>query len=224
MEDIFINIHTHTECSKSNELCITYVMDKDAHPKVLPEYCFTSVGLHPWHIKQSSYHSEINKVEKMAHESKVIAIGETGLDKTIEIDFDLQTEVFISQVMIAEKLQKPLIIHCVKAYSEIIEIRKKHDLTIPWIFHGFNSNEQIATSLIQLNSYLSFGNMLFHEKSKAYYYFPNAPLDSIFLETDEAEHPIQQMYQVASTLKKIDEKQLKTQLLTNFIKIFGKIV
>ena len=90
------------------------------------------------------------------------------LIKSPTVRLKQQIEAFHEQIAIAESLRKPLIIHCVRAYSELLAFRKKSDQSIPWIFHWFNADEQIARELIEKTAYLSFGHMLFKEQSKAY--------------------------------------------------------
>ncbi len=84
-----------------------------------------SIGIHPWHIQRENIQKELNLLEKYVGLPNVKAIGECGLDKLCETDFNRQKEVFLLQTAISEKVGKPLIIHCVKSFDEIIYLKKK---------------------------------------------------------------------------------------------------
>ena len=71
-----------------------------------------------------------------------------GLDKLCKIDFNLQEQLFEKQLVISKITGKPVIIHCVKAYREIINYRKKYP-DQPWIVHRFNASEELSEELYQ---------------------------------------------------------------------------
>jgi TatD DNase family protein len=79
-------------------------------------------------------------IEEKLKDENCFALGECGLDKITASDFELQKVVFKKQIQLSEKHQKPLIIHCVKAHQELIEIKKELKPKQVWIFHGFNTN------------------------------------------------------------------------------------
>ena len=90
--------------------------------------------------------------------SGVVAIGEAGLDTLAESPMDLQKEVFLAQANLAEETHKPLIIHCVKAWADLIACKKAVKPEMPWIIHGFRGNGELASQLVRLGFYLSFGD------------------------------------------------------------------
>lgn len=75
-----------------------------------------------------------------------MSIGECGLDAFVNASIEVQIKVFKSQILIAEGLQKPLTIHCVCRYNEVINASK--GVIIPKIIHGFNKKK-----LLQHNYY-----------------------------------------------------------------------
>ena len=94
----------------------------------------------------------------------VIALGEAGLDKSIDAPLSLQTEVFTEQVKLSEAFRKPLVIHCVKAWDELLAVKKDLNPQMPWVIHGFRGNDILAEQLIRKGLYLSFG-MKFNPKA-----------------------------------------------------------
>jgi TatD DNase family protein len=183
---------------------------------------FFSVGLHPWHVSEKTWEDQVSRVESAANHMNVIAIGEIGLDKAVNVAYDLQYSAFEKQLVIAASLRKPVIIHCVRSYSEMLFYRKNCDQSIPWIFHWFNSGEQMAAELISKNCYLSFGHLLFNVKSKAFQLFKNLPADRIFLETDDAGYSIQEVYKQAAMIRNMTPDDLGMQITGNFARCFNR--
>jgi len=214
----YINIHTHSFSNDPETVQLLNVFPEEQDKLKLP--CYYSVGLHPWYVKEDTWKGALEIVRLVSSVDRVLAIGETGLDKAVNVPMQTQQEVFEEQLHIAETTRKALVIHCVRSYSEMLAYRKKSDQSIPWIFHWFNSNEQTARELIRKNCFLSFGHMLFKEQSKAYQVIRNIPADTIFLETDDAGFSIRQIYQQAALIRNIHPDALKSQILDNFARCF----
>jgi TatD DNase family protein len=139
----------------------------------------------------------------------------------IAVDFELQKEVFKKQIQLSEKYKKPLIIHCVKAHQEIIEIKKEVNPEQVWILHGFNKKKQLAESLLKNGIILSFGSAIIENK-KLQEVFLELPISSILLETDDSELEIQEIYQKASEIKNSSLTDLQAAIYQNFKRIFIK--
>jgi TatD DNase family protein len=217
----YIDIHTHSYYeSPYTQLLLNIFPGEDEkfqHP------CFFSVGLHPWYVRQDTLEMNLNWVEKQAENPRVLAIGEIGFDKTIDVPWEIQDYAFRRQLAVAEKLNKPVILHCVRAYNELIVNRNTSDQKIPWIFHWFNASDVMARELIRKNCYLSFGHLLFNETSKAFRVFKGIPLASVFFETDDTSYTIQDVSERASLLKGISLNEILDQINMNFKTCFGTI-
>lgn len=96
---------------------------------------------------------------------------------------------------------------------------KQKQVTVPVIFHGFNKSEKIAHELIEAGFYLSFGQALKKENIRKL--LSTLPRHLIFLETDDALVPIQEIYQLAADALAIDMNSLSLQLQNNAAKVFG---
>ncbi len=214
----YVDIHSHTYVNDPGTVQLLNVFPHEKEKLLLP--CYFSVGLHPWHIMEETREHEIEMVRSASSVPSVMAIGETGLDKTISVPFVVQQEVFEAHLRMAESVRKGVVIHCVRSFSEILHYRKISDQSIPWIFHWFNSNEQTARELIRKNCFLSFGHMLFNEKSKACQVFKIIPLEFVFLETDDAGYSIRQVYEQAAMIRNIHPDELKSGILDNFARCF----
>ena len=211
----FINLHTHKFSNQENIIVNQYPQNFDA---TIPNY---SIGIHPWYIDENRVEADLEIIEEKLKLKNCLALGECGLDKRIEIPLDLQTQVFEKQLLLAQKYNKPVILHCVAAFQEIIEIRNKLKIEISMIIHGFSKNEQTAKQLLDNGFYLSFGKYLLrnHELETVFKQVPN---DRFFLETDTIEETLEEVYNLASKYKNIEIENLKHQINSNFKKVFNQ--
>ncbi|MGK4568628.1 TatD family hydrolase [Flavobacterium sp. 3HN19-14] len=214
----YFNLHTHhfTNNPEIFELVNQYPDEFN------PEIPFHSVGIHPWRIAENRIESELHFIKEKLSEKNCLAIGECGLDKRIETPFDLQIEVFERQLYLAEAFQKPVIIHCVAAFQEIIEIKKKLKISVPMIIHGFSKNVQVAKNLINNGFYISFGKYLLRNPELGDV-FKSVPNDQFFLETDTIDEGISEVYQLAAKYKDLELEALKKIITENFNSTFKKI-
>lgn len=212
----FINIHTHHKPRLPEEFVIRNAYLK-LHTEQIQNLPYTvSVGLHPWHLVQMTVNECADRLIEIASSNKVLAIGEIGIDRAIDIPVTTQTAYFDAQLNVARALQKPIIIHAVRSYGDIIPFLKK--TKVPFIFHQFQGNEQQAKELLKYNAFLSFGKNLFEPKSEQT--FKALPLESIFLETDTAHHlHIADIYRKAAELKQLHIDELKSILFNNFAQL-----
>jgi TatD DNase family protein len=215
----YINIHTHHKPKHNEEFVIRNAYTKLTSDQLNNLPYATSVGLHPWHLNQYTINQCTDLLIELASSEKVLAIGEIGIDRAIETPIKKQLEYFEAQFNIARALQKPLIIHAVRSYSDLIPYLKKSK--VPFIFHQFAGNQQQANELLKYNAYLSFGKNLFEEKTAGT--FKNLPSEQLFLETDIAQNiSIQDVYQKAAELKDLGIDELKSIVFHNFARLFGK--
>ena len=212
---MFYNLHTHrfTNNSEITELVNQYPWEFVAD---IPQY---SIGIHPWYIVENRLESDLQFMEQKLQLPECWALGECGLDKRIDIPMTLQTEVFEKQIALAEKYQKPLVLHLVAAYQELIAIHKKRPIKVPVILHGFSKNAQTAKSLLDCGFYLSFGKYLLRNPELAAV-FQSVPNDRFFLETDTIEETLMEVYDKASVIKALSLTELKKQVASNWSKVF----
>jgi TatD DNase family protein len=215
----FIDIHTHLSHREWDIVAVRNIYPGGAIPAFTGKDFF-SVGLHPWEIKTRDENNEsLVMMEDALEFDHVIFVGECGLDKLAETDFEEQLRVFEAQAFIAEEFKKPLIIHCVKAYNGIIGIYNKIHPSVPWIFHAYSGNQEISRQLIKRNIFFSFGEVLFNDNAKAIDSFRYLPLNKIYFETDEGERGIKEIYEKGAVLKDIGVEELKRSVWNNFNRI-----
>ncbi len=177
-----------------------------------------SIGVHPCYL--DNYEQLLVEIRQFAGHKNVLAIGECGLDNICNKDKDLQQKIFRQQVFLASEHNKPLIIHCVRAYTELVAIIGEMKPPVPIIIHGYNKNPEVATFLLKEGMFLSFGPAILNERSPAAMVLKDIPDDVFFLETDDTAIEIAEIYRAAATLRKTDMETLILQLQNNFRKIF----
>lgn len=182
-----------------------------------PGYLY-SVGVHPWNASCVS-DLDLRVLRAMAASPRVVAIGETGLD-TVHISYDwvwsgeewtvdqtqpsldLQEALLDYHVFLSEHLQKPLLLHIVKRFPEIIRLRNKLKPTQPWIIHGFRGKPGLAKDLLKFGFYLSYGEK-FNPLSVA-----ATPPSRLLIETDESRLPLPIIARSLGVKPKIDLARL----------------
>ena len=208
------NLHTHNYTANNNILEVV-----NRYPYEDIDVPYFSTGIHPWHIDMDKLEEHLAVIDKRLAMENCLALGECGLDKRIEMPMDIQQDVFEKQLALAKKHQKPVILHCVAAYQEVIETRKRLNVKVPMIIHGFSKNEQIAGQLLDNGFYLSFGKYLLRNPELSGV-FATVPDDKFFLETDTIEEGLEMVYEKAAAAKNIDIEELKNIVSNNFKTVF----
>lgn len=211
----FFNFHTHKFTNRPDvlELVNQYPQEFDAS---IPFY---SIGIHPWYIAEGKVEMDLGIIESKLKENNCLAIGECGLDKRIEIPMDLQQAVFEKQLLLAQKYGVPVVIHCVAAFQEVIAIKKKLNIRVPMIIHGFSKNEQTAKQLLEHGFFISFGKYLLRNPELESV-FKSVPNDRFFLETDTIEENIEAVYALAAKYKGVNLQEIQKQINCNFQAVF----
>lgn len=180
-----------------------------------PQIC--TAGIHPWHIA-TDIKGQWKELQKVTQQNNIIGIGECGLDKICKTPWDLQVDVFEKQVEWAKTIKKPLIIHCVRAYQEVLEILSRKKVNIPVVFHGFNKNVELGKRLLKEGYYLSLGAYILNGKHDAM--LLSVPLERVFLESDNNTTNIVDIFSYFCAARKIDVEDLKKQLARNLEHVF----
>ncbi|MDQ1098060.1 MULTISPECIES: TatD family hydrolase [Chryseobacterium] len=175
-----------------------------------------SAGIHPKDIDQSGMQPQLERLQELAGHALCIAIGECGLDSMVAADQHLQEEMFMKQIRISNDVGKPLIIHCVRKYYEVIAFRKKAEQAM--VIHGFNKKKGIAEDLIRNNFHLSFGKAVLYNLSLQDT-LKTVPVNRIFLETDHEDFDIAELYQKTAEIKGLTVEVLNEQIRENLAQI-----
>ncbi len=193
----FIDFHTHRETAEG---------------VVTPR----SFGIHPWYAEKENTAT----FEEFAYNHRddfaaAQIIGECGLDKASATPFDIQMRLFQWQIRIAQKLDKPMVIHCVRAFNELLQMRRSNNGGI-WVVHGFIGNVQMANQLFRAGIWVSFGYALLDCRRTKVRDCLTAHPYPFLLETDDSDCGIETVYHTAAEIKKIDIEALGRTIKQNY--------
>ena len=214
---IYYDLHTHKRNIDPQVISVQNLrIGKDDLKECCVDYMqrYYSIGIHPWDIQPLLLSEQFSTLNEFAKYPFVLCVGEAGLDKSIEIPLELQKKVFEQQIQCSEINEKPLIIHCVKAWSELIALKKQIKPKQPWIIHGFRGGRILSEQLLDQGFFLSFNSKF---NSDAIHL---GMLNELFLETDELLKPIQELYEEVAAHLNITKRSLQTTLTNNFNALF----
>lgn len=216
----YIDIHTHDEAASGPGVfsVISLMAHEPDRPENITSATYT-IGIHPWFLTESTHKHQIAAVIETAGNPAVIAIGEAGFDKLKGPSPELQRIAFEEQVTIAGEHNKPVVIHCVRAWEELFRAHKRLKPPLPWLVHGFRGNKDLAAQLISKNMFLSFW-FNFIIRPEAAKLIKILPHERIFLETDGSGVAIKDIYTKVSADLEITVDKLKKVIYRNYIDFF----
>ena len=254
---MIIDTHTHLDDERYNqdldevikrakEAGVEKFIIPGADPKTLPraieiansyDDVYFAVGVHPYDAK--NYNREY--LEEFITHPKCVAVGECGLDyyrlpedkETKEQEKELQKEVFINQINLASKYNKPLIVHIREANKDSFDILQEHAKT-PGVLHCFNASE-LLLDLAKKDFYFGIGGVLtFKNAKKLVEVLPKIPNDKLLLETDSpylTPHPYRGkrnepayttlVLEKMAEVKNMPKEELENIILENTYRLFA---
>lgn len=199
-----IDTHTHINMIESisieeilnnaKENGIEKVIVPSANPKDFPEIAelinkydnvYGMLGVHPSDAKDWD-DSLINQIKDLCNNKKIVAIGEIGLDYYWDKSFnDLQKDVFIKQIKLANELNLPLDVHDREAHKDTFDILKQYNINSKVVMHCFSGSVEFAKECVKEGYYLGIGGVVtFKNAIKMKEVAKHIPLEYIILETD----------------------------------------
>lgn len=218
LESKWIDFHCHSMYDQSAD-CIEII---SCHPGRNTSEGLSTHGYHPWWTHNVLNEDQLNLLRALYQNSQnCLALGECGLDKMLGPEFDIQVKNFESQVHLANQINAPVIIHCVRKFDTLLSIYKNMAKT-SWVIHGFKRNVTLLKTLLDCNISISvapYQNMNISFEEALHY----VPTDKVFIETDSDRRlSIKERYKIFSTLRKIPEDSLKLQMNENCKTLFNK--
>ncbi|MFT7031446.1 MAG: TatD DNase family protein [Nonlabens sp.] len=213
----FLDFHTH---SMRHSESVDVMEIVSIHPGKDREYQYFTVGLHPWWTVNTVSTDQKAMFASLLPLPNCLAMGEMGLDQLKGPTLDVQMDVLRSQLVIAQGLNKPVIIHCVRAFDQLIKIKREFPDIKKWCVHGYGRHSILAKQLIDQGFYLS---LMPSKPDKYVDWFASLPLDKLFLETDSMpDTTILDVYNDVSALTGISVDELKRQMNSNAREFFGR--
>ena len=194
MKDYLIDTHAHLDMLTEFDISgVGKVIIPSVEVKTMDtvvklsenENVYSMVGIYPTEAK--TYTEEVeNKILELAKNPKVVAIGEIGLDYYWDKSFvDLQKEVFIKQIKLANKLNLPIVVHDREAHKDCFDIVKEYNNGSKVVFHCFSGSVEFMRECVKQGWYIALGGVVtFKNAVKMKDVAKEVPLDKLVLETD----------------------------------------
>jgi TatD DNase family protein len=215
----YIDIHNHGTVPEQGKFQVENLMTHETRkPENKVNLAYT-IGVHPWFLTSENLQSQIAIVAEYSTNQNIIAIGESGFDRLKGPSLEIQENAFSEHVMIAEKVSKPLFIHCVRAWDDLLSVHKRLHPSRPWIIHGFRGKKELAGQLTDKGMFLSFW-FDFILKPESTSLLKSLPKERIFLETDGSGVDIRTIYNKVARDLEVTVDNLKNQILLNYIDVF----
>ena len=199
----FIDFHTH---QAQNDKKTLEVVVKDFSQNQLIEDKTDCIGIHPWSLPLKHYETLLSEFDGYLEKNPPWLLGEMGLDRAIELDISEQRSLFIDQIQLAKKHNiQSVVIHCVRAYSDILKLLIDNKFSGNVILHDFNSTKETAAHFCaHFSTYFSFGRRVFDRKSKASKSLTEISKTRILFETDDTNFEIQKIYAEAARILEVE--------------------
>ncbi|WP_297337305.1 TatD family hydrolase [Algoriphagus sp.] len=210
-----IDFHTH-QLSAS-----TVILNREGFEGDEASIEYFSIGLHPWALSDN-WREKWEKLKKLSENPNCLAIGEAGFDRIKGADLELQQPAFESQCQLAQKLNIPLILHCVRGHDLLLAYLKKTKNPPQIIWHGWNLKPHLAEELLDFPVSFSFGKQLLLPESNAAKWLTRCPGKRIFLETDDSNLAIAEIYKSASLILQLPCEQLAQLTKENWNRISSR--
>jgi TatD DNase family protein len=217
----YIDIHNHGATPCDNHFQVENLMTHENRVPDNKKGLTYSIGIHPWFLTSENFQQQIAVVAQYAGHRNLIALGEAGFDRLKGPAAIIQQAAFREHVRIANKVSKPLYIHCVRAWDELLSENKKLRPSTPWIIHGFRGKKDLALQLISKGMYISFW-FDFVLRPESAELLKSLPIEKIFFETDGSGIDIEKIYEKVAADLEMSIDQLKKLIFSNFKKLFMK--
>jgi TatD DNase family protein len=217
----YIDIHTHKVRPVTGVFAVENLMaHENIDPVGISAAAFTA-GIHPWYLNEDNRKQLLEYVRKVSVNPDLIAFGEAGFDKLRGPAMEIQRTTFEEQVHLACEIEKPLFIHCVRAWDELMSVHKNLRPSTTWMVHGFRGKKELVSQLLTRGMYISlwFDFVLRPESAELLRFIPK---NRIFLETDGADVEIKDIYGKVAADLEISEDELKSIIFSNYKELFLK--
>lgn len=216
-----VDAHAHAAPDRDRVLALRSVHLHEASA-VLGDPGPLCVGLHPWFVRAETLDDDLATLETVAASGRLAAIGETGLDRIRGAPLEVQRTAMRGHVALSERLRLPLVVHCVRAGSDLLELRKAARAAMPWLWHGWNGSPEQTRAILATNSVPSFGASILDVRSRARAVLAGLPPGSFLLESDDTLQPIEAIEGEAASLRGVATDTLRAELHLAWSRLFAQ--
>ncbi len=212
----FIDFHTHLGSGSTDTVAVVNLFAGDNVPENFSCNTLFSAGIHPWYLTAENEEEQKTELILTIAHPHVVMIGEAGFDKIKGPDEKLQYRTFCFQAELAEELNKPLVIHCVKGWDLLLRARKEIKPSVKWIIHGFRGNAAQARILAAEGFLFSLGSAGISDEI-----ISETGFDIILPETDASGEQIVNVYRKFAEVTGKSMDELSSVFRKNFSSCFS---
>lgn len=193
MEDFDGDFDAVIDNAKKNgvEKIIVPSVDRSSFEKVIKlsnqyDGVFGALGIHPTEA-QHAQDEDFENILELSKNPKIVAIGECGLDHYWDKTFvNEQNAVFLKQIEIAKKINKPLIVHDREAHKDTFDILTENlNGEVDVVMHCFSGSAEFARECVKRGFYIGIGGVVtFKNAKKMHEVVKDIPIEKLLLETD----------------------------------------
>jgi len=212
----YIDFHSHKPGGRSDSLTIMNLMAGEDVPAAFPANTLFSAGIHPWQLTDDNCEQLQAELILTAAHPHIVMIGEAGFDRLRGVQGELQYRVFMFQTSIAAEMQKPMVIHCVRGWVELLRAHSEYGPARPWVIHGFRGSSKLAASLDEKGFWFSLG-----KEGITPDILNTVSHDRIMLETDDSGRSIDDVYRLFAVTAGYPEDEAADLIRGNFNSLFN---
>lgn len=212
----YVDFHTHRRSGDALEILSVDPLDEAQFAMAIESGQPFSVGVHPWHAAENpeQLNEAFERMESVVSGGRTVAIGECGLDWAVEVDRKLQAEVFERQLDLAKRYNLPIILHCVRAFEEVMQTLRVRKIRRA-VFHSFVGSIQQAERVVREGYFCSFSPRSLASPRTREVIKAIAP-SAMLVERDECECSIEEVYEAVATLRKCSVEELREIVFDNY--------
>lgn len=212
----YVDFHTHLRRGDALEILNVDALDEAAVRAAMASECPFSLGIHPWHAAatEEQLSEALARVENGVVNSRFVVVGECGLDFAVEVDREVQRVVFERQVRLARRLSRPIVLHCVRAFEEVMNVLRTERVERA-VFHSFIGSVEQAKRVAREGYVCSFSprSLASPRTCEA---IRQIALSALLVERDESAQPIEEIYEQIATLRGCSAEELRTIVFENY--------
>lgn len=221
MDPPFVDIHTHHPSAEEGCVALACV-EPGAIPQPPPRGTLFCCGVHPWNASASDAETRLRAIRDLVDGRRLAAIGETGFDRAPRrAPMEAQVRLFRLHAQLAESAGLPLILHGVRSSADILSEFSRLRPRSVWIIHGFSAGPQELEKILSKGIAVSMGPREL-SRSGAGETLRRIPSGLLFLETDDSNTPLADVYRTASELLGHPVGSLARRIHDNWLGLFGE--
>lgn len=212
----YVDFHTHSRRGDALEILNVDALDEAAVRAAVAGDQPFSMGVHPWHVAaaEEQLSEALIRIENGVVSSRFVAVGECGLDFSVEVDREVQRVVFERQVRLARRLSRPVVLHCVRAFEEVMKVLRTEQVEHA-VFHSFIGSNVQAERVAREGYLCSFSPRSLASPRTCEAIRQIAP-SALLVERDESVQPIAGIYEQIAALRGCSVEELRTIVFENY--------